>query len=41
MLEDVEVSEPCMKDLKPMTAFDVLKGPYDVAFDANGNIANV
>jgi len=41
MLEDVEVSEACMKDLKPMTDFDVLKGPYDIAFDAEGNIANV
>ncbi|MSU78235.1 MAG: DUF2088 domain-containing protein [Gemmataceae bacterium] len=41
MLEDVEVSEACLKDLKSMTDFDVLKGPYDVTFDANGNLAAV
>jgi hypothetical protein len=41
MLAEVEVSEPCMKDLKPMTDFDVLKGPYEVTFDASGNLASV
>ncbi|MBI3822071.1 MAG: DUF2088 domain-containing protein [Planctomycetes bacterium] len=41
MLEEVEVSEPCMKDLKPQTDFEVLKGPYEVTFDANGNLASV
>ncbi len=41
MLAEVEVSESCMKDLKPMTQFDVLKGPYDVAFDGQGNLAGV
>jgi len=41
MLAEVEVSEPCMKDLKPMTDFDVLKGPYEVAFDAQGNLSAV
>jgi hypothetical protein len=41
MLEEVEVSEACINDLRPMTSFDVLKGPYDLTFDAAGNIANV
>ena len=41
MLEEVEVSEPCMKELKPMTEFDVLKGPYELAFDGKGNLTNV
>jgi hypothetical protein len=40
-LEEVEVSEPCMKELKPITAFDVLKGPYELTFDASGNLAAV
>jgi hypothetical protein len=40
-LEEVEVSEPCMKELKPVTDFDVLKGPYELAFDAHGNLAAV
>jgi Lactate racemase N-terminal domain len=41
MLEEVEVSEPCLKELKPVTAFDVIKGPYELAFDPHGNIAAV
>jgi hypothetical protein len=41
MLAEVEVSEPCMKDLKPMTKFDVLQGPYEWAFDGSGNLAAV
>src|SRR5439155_24563750 len=41
MLAEVEVSEACLKDLKPMTKFDVLKGPYDLTFDASGNLAAV
>ncbi len=40
-LEEVEVSEPCMKELKPITDFDVLKGPYELTFDASGNLAAV
>lgn len=39
MLAEVEVSEPCMKDLKPMTKFDVVKGPYDLTFDATGSLS--
>ena len=38
MLEEVEVSEPCLQELKPMTEFEVIKGPYDVTFDAAGNL---
>lgn len=41
MLAEVEVSEPCLKDLKPRTDFEVLKGPYDWTFDGNGNLAAV
>lgn len=40
-LEEVEVSEPCMKELKPVTDFDVVKGPYDLTFDGKGNLADV
>lgn len=36
-LEYVEVSEPCLKELKPMTKFEVL-GPADWTFDAQGNL---
>ena len=35
---EVEVSEPCLKDLKPMTKFEVVKGPYEVRFDKDGNL---
>jgi hypothetical protein len=41
MLAEVEVSEACLKDLKPRTDFDVLKGPYELAFDAQGNMTAV
>jgi hypothetical protein len=36
-LEHVEVSEPCLNQLKPMTRFEVL-GPADWTFDAHGNL---
>jgi Lactate racemase N-terminal domain len=41
MLEEVEVSEPCLQELQKKTDFDVIKGPYEVAFDASGNLAAV
>ena len=41
MLEEVEVSEPCFQELQKKTDFDIIKGPYEVAFDANGNLAPV
>jgi hypothetical protein len=40
-LHEVEVSEPCMAELKPMTTFEVMRGPYDLTFDAAGNLAAV
>lgn len=36
-LEYIEVSEPCLRELKPMTKFDVL-GHTDWNFDASGNL---
>jgi len=36
-LEYVEVSEPCLRELKPATTFEVL-GPADWTFDAQGNL---
>jgi hypothetical protein len=36
-LEYVEVSEPCLRELKPATKFEVL-GPADWTFDADGNL---
>lgn len=36
-LEYVEVSEPCLKELKPMARFEVV-GPADWTFDAAGNL---
>jgi hypothetical protein len=36
-LEHVEVSEPCLKELKPMTQFEVL-GPADWSYDVHGNL---
>jgi len=36
-LEYVEVSEPCLRELKPMTQIEVL-GPADWTFDAQGNL---
>jgi hypothetical protein len=41
MLEEVEVSEPALKDLKPVTKFEVVNGPYDLTFDARGNLSPV
>jgi hypothetical protein len=36
-LEYVEVSEPCLKEMKPATQFEVL-GPADWTFDTHGNL---
>ncbi|MCS7046544.1 MAG: nickel-dependent lactate racemase [Gemmataceae bacterium] len=38
MLEEVEASEPCLAELRPMTAFDVIAGPSEMVFDAAGNL---
>jgi hypothetical protein len=39
MLEEVEVSEPCLKELPRATDFEIVRGPYDLSFDADGNLA--
>ena len=39
ILEEVEVSEPCLQELQRKTEFDIIKGPYEVTFDASGNLA--
>ncbi len=41
LLQEVEVSEPCLTELRPVTDFTVMRGPYELAFDAEGNIAAV
>jgi hypothetical protein len=41
MLEEVEASEPCLEEMKPQTAFDVINGPYDVEFDPAGNLVGL
>jgi Lactate racemase N-terminal domain len=40
-LHEVEVSEPCMAELPPVTNFEVVRGPYELAFDGAGNLAAV
>ena len=40
-LHEVEVSEPCLTELPKATDFAVVKGPYDLAFDGEGNLAAV
>jgi hypothetical protein len=41
MLEEVEVSEACLQELTRKTEFDIVKGPYDITFDAQGNLPAV
>src|SRR6185436_17933443 len=41
MLEEVEVSEPCLQELERKTDFDVIQGPYDLTFDASGDLHSV
>ncbi len=38
MLHEVEVSEPCLRELPKMTDFQELTAPFDLAFDAQGNL---
>lgn len=40
-VEEVEVSEACLKDSKAMTKFETVGGPKEIAFDAAGNIAAI
>lgn len=41
MLQEVEVSEPCLRELPRMTDFQELTAPYDIAFDAAGNMSSL
>jgi Lactate racemase N-terminal domain len=41
MLEEVEVSEPCLQELPRVTEFEVVRGPYELAFDGEGNLPAV
>jgi hypothetical protein len=41
MLEEVEVSEPCLQELPRKTEFDVIKGPYEISFGLDGNLLAV
>jgi hypothetical protein len=41
LLQEVEVSEPCLKELQAVTDFTVVKGPYELPFDGEGNLALV
>jgi hypothetical protein len=40
-MENVEVSEPCLQDVDRQTEFTIESGPYELAFDADGNLASV
>ncbi|MCI0638881.1 MAG: DUF362 domain-containing protein [Gemmataceae bacterium] len=40
-LEEVEVSEPCLKELQKVTNFTVEKGPYALQFDGEGNLVSI
>jgi hypothetical protein len=40
-VEELELSEPCLAELKKMTQFEIIKGPYDLTFDAEGNLAKI
>ena len=37
-LENVEVSQPCLDTLKPATKFEAVGPPYELTFDAAGNM---
>ena len=41
LLSEVEVSEPCMTELPKMTDFEVVRGPYELTFDGEGNLPPV
>jgi hypothetical protein len=40
-LTEVEVSEPCLRELPRATDFEVMRGPYELEFDREGNLAAV
>ena len=39
-VDELEVSEPCLKTLTPQTKFDIL-GPADWQYDSSGNLPAV
>jgi Lactate racemase N-terminal domain len=39
LLQEVEVSEPCLRELPKMTDFQTLTAPMPLAFDADGNLS--
>lgn len=41
MVEEVEISEPCLDELQKRTEFEVIEGPYEVKLDARGMLAAV
>lgn len=40
-LEEVDVSEPCVRELPKMTNFTIERGAYEIIFDKSGNIAAI
>ena len=40
-VEEVEVSEPCLEQADRQTDFTVESGPYELTFDARGNLAGL
>lgn len=40
-VEEVEISEPCLEELKPATEFSVVRGPYTLELGPDGNLPNV
>ncbi len=40
-LHEVVVSEPCLRELPKRTDFEVVRGPYELTFDGEGNLAGV
>jgi hypothetical protein len=41
LLEEVEISEPCLEELSRATDFTIVRGPYALEFGADGNLAAI
>jgi hypothetical protein len=41
MLHEVEVSEPCLEELPRASDFAIVRAPFEIEFDAAGNLAPV
>jgi hypothetical protein len=41
MLEEIEISEPCLESGTPLNPLEILAGPRDVEFDREGNLPAV